>query len=83
MHWFAICFFLCRLAVPIATQDGDRCRQDELGDKDLDHKHIHFLLDIALLIAAKLRVHHDARFLACVNDETDDPFGVFQLCALQ
>ena len=69
--------------MPVTAQDGNRGCQDKLGDEYLDYEHIHFLLNIAQLIAAKLRVHHNARFLTRVNDETDDPLGVFQLSSLQ
>ena len=83
MHRFTIFCLLCGLAVPIATQNGDRGCQDKLGDEYLDYEHVHFLLNIAQLVAAKLRIHHNARFLARVDDETDDPLGVFQLSSLQ
>ena len=83
MHGLAFFVLLSGLAVPVATQDSDGGCQDELSDKNLDHEHVHLLLDIAILVAAQLRIHHDARVLASINDEADDPLGIFKHCAFQ
>ena len=83
VHRLTIFLLLGRLTMPIATQNGDRSRQDELRNENLNDEHVHLLLNITLLVAAKLWVHHYTRLLACVNHGANDPFRVLKLSAFQ
>ena len=69
--------------MPVAAQNGDGRRQYELRNEDLDHEHVHLLLNIALLITSQLRVHHYTGLLSSIYDKADDPFCVLKLRALE
>ena len=69
--------------MPEATEYRNRQRQDQLCDENLDRKQIHQPLDTALLVAALLRVHHDASLATGVYDAASEPFRVLQLRAFE
>ena len=83
VHWVFAVALARRLAVPVAAQDGDAQREDELRNEDLDREEIHHALHVALLVAAQLAVHHDARFASSVHNEAQHPLSVLQVCALE
>ena len=62
--------------MPVAAKDGDRQRQNHLGDEHLDHEKVHEALDTALFVSALLTVHHDARLFSRVDNEAHDPLSV-------
>ena len=66
---------LC-LLVPETAQNSKDERHDKHGRYHENGKAIHQVLDVALFVPCILRVHHDARLFASVDNKANDPVCV-------